>query len=206
MPHFAYPKLFDWLLADEVLDLVERFIGPDIALWSSHFISKPPAHGQIVPWHEDSAYWRGRLDPMEVCTVWLAVDDSTAENGCMRVIPGTHSNGYSNYVAVDDASKSVFGTRITEDQFDLSTAVDLELKSGECHLHHAKTIHGSNANESGKRRCGYTMRYMPTTVKYVPNERWTHGIYLARGKDRAGNEYAEPGKRYEPGIRAIYQR
>ena len=55
VPHFKHPELFEWLLADEVLDFVEAFIGPDIALWSSHFISKPPGDGKRVPWHEDSA-------------------------------------------------------------------------------------------------------------------------------------------------------
>ena len=80
-PHFADPKLFDWLFADEVLDLVEPLIGPDIALWSSHFICKPAGTGKRVPWHEDSAYWGQVLDPMEVVTVWLAIDPSTPGNG-----------------------------------------------------------------------------------------------------------------------------
>src|SRR6185503_17441718 len=40
VPHFTDPALFEWLLADEVLDLVEPILGPDIALWSSHFICK----------------------------------------------------------------------------------------------------------------------------------------------------------------------
>src|SRR4051812_36717301 len=46
VPHFWEPKLFDSLLDDAVLDLVEPLIGPDIALWSSHFICKPPAVGK----------------------------------------------------------------------------------------------------------------------------------------------------------------
>ena len=54
------------------------------------FIAKPKGDGKAVPWHTDGAYWRKRLVPMNVITLWLAVDDSTPENGCMRVIPGTH--------------------------------------------------------------------------------------------------------------------
>src|SRR5687768_18581856 len=42
VPHFTDPKLFEWLFAPEVLDLIEPIIGPDIALFSSHFIAKPP--------------------------------------------------------------------------------------------------------------------------------------------------------------------
>lgn len=205
VPHFAYPQLFDWLLSDEVLDVVEAFIGPDIALWSSHFISKPPDEGLIVPWHEDSAYWGRRLHPMEVVTVWLGIDDSTVENGCMRVIPGTHRNGYSEYEPVDGKTH-VFGTQILADQFDDAAAVHLEIAAGECHLHDARIIHGSAGNRSGKRRCGYTMRYMPSHVKFRPDERWSHLVYLARGRDLAGNEYGDPSQRFEEGVRAIYGR
>jgi chlorinating enzyme len=201
VPHFAYPELFEWLLADEPLDLVEPFIGPDIALWSSHFICKPPTKGRAVAWHEDSAYWKGRLDPQEVVTVWLAIDDSTRENGCMRVIPRTHDNGFSEYEPVD-RENHVFSSRIKAGQFDETTAVDLELRSGECHLHHARLIHGSNANTSDRRRCGYTMRYMSTHVKFLPDARRSrHQIYLARGRDHAGNEYGDPTRPYVEGIR-----
>ncbi|MCA1597330.1 MAG: phytanoyl-CoA dioxygenase family protein, partial [Chloroflexi bacterium] len=72
---------------DRLLDVAQQFIGPDIALFASHYISKPAGDGQAVLWHQDGSYWP--LDPMEVVTLWLAVDDSTPENGCMRVIPGT---------------------------------------------------------------------------------------------------------------------
>jgi hypothetical protein len=201
VPHYAYPELFQWLFSDEVLDMIEPFVGPDIALWSSHFICKPAGKGKAVPWHEDSAYWKGMLEPQEVVTVWLAVDPSSRENGCMRVIPGTHDNGFSEYEPVDRESH-VFGSRVRRDQMDEAKAVDLELAPGEFHLHHAKLIHGSNANTSTRRRCGYTMRYMSTRVKFYEDaRRMRHQIYLARGRDHAGNRYGDPTRRWEEGIR-----
>ena len=202
VPHYAYTELFEWLLADEVLDVVEPILGPDIALWSSHFIAKPPGKGRAVPWHEDSAYWKGMLDQQQVVTVWLAIDPSLRENGCMRVIPGSHSNGFSEYEPVERPEQNVFGTRIKADQFDEATAVDLELAPGEFHLHHARTIHGSNPNLSDRRRCGYTMRYMSTAERFDPDSRrMRHQIYLARGRDLAGNRYGDPTQRWEEGIR-----
>ena len=195
VPHFRDVKLFEWLLADEVLDVVESLIGPDIALWSSHFICKPAGRGKRVPWHEDSAYWGSVLDPMEVVTVWLAIDPSTPTNGCMRIIPRTHNNGYSQYAPVSDAQKQVFGSEIKAGQFDENTAVDCTLDPNECSIHHAKLIHGSNPNTSAFRRCGYTMRYVPATSKFRPDPtRNAFQIYLARGKDRAGNSYGDPTK------------
>ena len=72
---------------DRLLDIAVQYVGPDVALFASHYLSKPPGDGMPVLWHQDGAYWP--LEPMEVVTLWLAVDDSTPENGCMRVIPGT---------------------------------------------------------------------------------------------------------------------
>lgn len=203
VPHFEDPMLFKWLFDDSVLDIVESLIGPDIALWSSHFISKPPGVGKRVPWHEDSAYWGQVLDPMEVVTVWLAIDRSMPENGCMRVIPRTHHNGYSQYEAVADASKQVFATELKSGEFDESKAVDCVLQPNECSIHHAKEIHGSNANTSAMRRCGYTMRYVPASSKFRPgDDRSAFQIYLARGKDRAGNVYGDPTRPNERWVNA----
>lgn len=197
VPHLADPRLFRWLMDERVLDLVESLIGPDIALWSSHFICKPPGVGKRVPWHEDSTYWKGRLEPMDVVTIWLAIDPATPDNGCMRVIPRTHhGSGFSAYDPVENPDHEVFDTEIRNGQFDESEAIDCILEPNQCSIHHAKLIHGSAANTSTKRRCGYTMRYMPTTVKHL-SENWPdnrHQIYLARGKDRAGNCYGDPTK------------
>lgn len=197
VPHFADPALFEWLFADEVLDLVEQFIGPNIVLWSSHFIAKPGGGGRAVPWHEDSYLWKGLLEPQEVITLWLAIDDADPENGSMRVIPRTHDFGFSQYNDVD-LKENIFPVQIQKQEFDEARAVDMRLKAGEAHFHHAKLIHGSNANNSNRRRCGYTMRYMSSAVKFVgqDNSDLKQNIYLARGKDLAGNRYADPTRAY----------
>lgn len=195
VPHFADPALFEWLFADEVLDLVEPLIGPDIALWASHFICKPRGDGKRVPWHEDSFYWKGLLDPMEVVTVWVAIDPSTKQNGCMCVIPNTHGNGYSEYEPVD-ATKNVFSIEIKKAMRDEDRSVAIELEPNHCSLHDGKLIHGSAPNNSSIRRCGYTMRYMPAHVKHNCDKNTQHNLYLARGRDKAGNSYGDPTKAY----------
>jgi len=196
VPHFICPRLFQWLFDDEVLGLVEPILGPDIALFSSHFICKPPGDGKRVPWHEDSAYWRDMLQPMEVCTVWLAIDPSRQENGCMWVIPRTNRHGYSDYEPVDQAT-NVFATEIISSQRDVAKAVPCVLEAGEASLHNGRTMHGSEANTSKFRRCGYTMRYISTRTKFDAKKYRYHQIYLARGQDHAGNVYADPTKNYQ---------
>jgi ectoine hydroxylase-related dioxygenase (phytanoyl-CoA dioxygenase family) len=184
-PHFRDERLLEFLLSNEVLDLVEPIIGPNIGLWSSHFISKDPYTGRATPWHEDSAFWKGRLSRYDgIVTVWLAIDRSIRENGCMRVISGTHVNGFSDYEQVD-SSTNTFSRQIAA--VDDSQAVYFELEPGECSLHDARIIHGATANTSPYRRCGYTMRYFSTEAKVFPEKNPGHKLWLARGEDRAGN-------------------
>ena len=190
MIHTRDARLLEFLLSPEILDLIEPVVGPNIGLWASHFISKEPFTGKATPWHEDSAYWNGRTSTMEgICTVWLALDEATKENGCMAVIPGSQANGFSEYEAVADTSGNIFPTQIKADQVDEGHAVYFELRPNECSLHEARIIHGAQANTSDKRRAGYTLRYFPTTTKVHPEKNVGHKIWLARGEDKAGNAY-----------------
>jgi ectoine hydroxylase-related dioxygenase (phytanoyl-CoA dioxygenase family) len=189
VPHFDDPRLFEFLLADEILDLVEPLLGPDIGLWSSHFIAKEPFTGRATPWHEDSAYWEGRFERMDaITTVWLAIDLADRENGCMRVIPGTHHGGFSEYVKVDSQSNT-FDTEINPALIDESRSVYFELEPNQCSLHDSRIIHGARANSSPRRRCGYTMRYFSQQMKLNAEHpgNATHKIWHARGRNIANN-------------------
>ena len=199
VPHFMHPELLQWAFDPSVLGLVEPIVGPDIALYSSHFICKPKGNGKRVPWHEDSAYWKGKITPMEICTVWLAIDPSTKINGCMKVIPRTHiegQKGFSDYDAVS-AEHNVFNSEIKAAQRDDSRAVYIELDANECSLHDARVMHASEPNTSSIRRCGWTMRFCSSAVNFNTEKfDGTHVVYLAQGKDKGGNTYADPTKSY----------
>jgi ectoine hydroxylase-related dioxygenase (phytanoyl-CoA dioxygenase family) len=187
-PHFRDQRLFRFLMHKRVLDLVEDILGPDFGLWSSHFISKEPKKGRRTPWHEDSAYWKGKFDRLDkIVTLWLAIDDSTLENGCMGVIPASHVDGFSDYVQITDTSKNTFTEEIKEGSFDEDQVVWFELGRGECSLHDARIIHGARANTSEKRRTGYTMRYFGLDMKFNPETAPDHKIYHCRGNNIAGN-------------------
>lgn len=174
----------------KILDLVESIIGENIALFASHLICKPGGDGKAAPWHQDSTYWP--LDPMEVVTVWLAIDDATTENGCMRVIPRTHVFGELPHHETDTTGK-LLHLEMDIEQFKDWEIVDCVLKAGECTLHDARLVHGSTPNTSIKRRAGHTMRFMPTTTKLIRKQGdfyEHHPLYLLRGKDEKGvNSY-----------------
>jgi len=199
VPHFMYPELMGWALDPQILALVEPILGADLALFSTHFICKPKGNGKRVPWHEDSAYWKGLITPMEVCTVWLAIDPSTKQNGCMMVIPKTHTKGYKGFSEYDDvdAAQNVFSTEIKPILREDDKRVYIELAPNECSLHDARVMHASEPNLSQIRRCGWTLRFTSTAVKFN-EERFggAHQVYLAQGKDLGGNVYADPTRSY----------
>jgi len=207
-PHFEDPALFQWALAPEILDIVEPILGPDIILFSTHFICKPTGDGRRVPWHEDSGYWRTKLSPMEVCTVWLALDPSTRENGCMHVIPRTHNTGkkgFSDYDPVDPTI-NVFPNEITPSQRKDALAVPIELEPNQCSLHDALLMHGSPPNHSQQRRCGWTLRFCPANVALNPDARDHHLVYQARGRNLAGQPLADPTRAYPEIVEARLKR
>tara|TARA_Y100000588_G_scaffold390391_1_gene495683 strand:- start:2056 stop:2529 length:474 start_codon:yes stop_codon:yes gene_type:complete len=82
----------DYCRNEQILDMVEQVLGPDIALWNIGFFAKPAGDGKATPWHQDGEYWPIR--PLATCSVWVAVDDATPENGCLRVIKGSHKDSH----------------------------------------------------------------------------------------------------------------
>jgi ectoine hydroxylase-related dioxygenase (phytanoyl-CoA dioxygenase family) len=181
---------------DRLLDIAEQFVGPNIALFASHYIAKRPYDGQAVLWHQDGSYWP--LEPMEVVTLWLAIDDSTAENGCMRVIPGTQTQRIVTRAELKKRTDvdNVLGTSMDEALVDEARAVDLVLQAGDVSIHHPAIIHGSNANTSPRWRRGLTIRYIPTSTRILSNEPWP-SAFLLRGDRVAGINQYQPRPPYQ---------
>ncbi len=186
---------------DRLLDIAEQFVGPRIALFASHYISKPPYDGQAVLWHQDGSYWP--LEPMEVVTLWLAIDDSLPENGCMRVIPGSQIVALQEMQARTDVS-NVLNSEIDPSLVDESRAVDLVLKSGDVSVHQPNIIHGSNANNSALRRAGLTIRYIPTSTRIISDDRWP-SAFLLRGSAVPGVNVYLPRPKYVAGTHMVFR-
>jgi hypothetical protein len=180
---------------DRLLDIAELFVGPNIALFASHYLCKMPHEGQAVLWHQDGSYWP--LEPMEVVTLWLAVDDSLPENGCMRVIPGTQGMDLQKLRPRKDVP-NVLSSEIDPALVDESRAVDVIVRAGGVSVHHPNLIHGSNANVSTKRRCGLTIRYIPTSTRIVSKEQWP-SAFLLRGEAVSSVNTYLPRPRYVEG-------
>ncbi len=189
-PHWEHPCVFEWLLDSALLDIIESLIGPNIGLFASHFLRKPPGTGKRVPWHEDSSYWKYSIEaPMRIVSINLALHPWTPQNGCLRVIPGSHASGDSDYREVENPEEQVFPSEILPEQVDESAAVDIVLEPGDISIHEAQIMHSSNPNTSETMRSAFAMRYFPTSVKI--KDKPDFPIYLARGTDLAGNHFTE---------------
>lgn len=184
----------------QILDMVEQLIGPDIILWGCHVFCKPAGDGQETPWHQDGHYWPMR--PLSTCTVWVALDESTVENGCLRVIPKSHAQKVTHDHLLEDRTDLVLNLRTSEDAFDEKQAVNLELMPGQMSMHDVYMIHGAAVNRSAKRRAGVALRYMPGTSVFERNLNPADGksgvsvafatrpLWLLRGDDKTGrNEF-----------------
>lgn len=163
-----------------LLDFVEDILGPNFYLWGSHFFVKDPGDGTVVPWHQDAQYWP--LSPQNAVTVYIAFTDCDAENACLQVIPRTHRAGRLRHHTSDDGSY-VLKQEIDAGEFDPADAVDMVLKAGEISLHHDGLAHGSTANNSHRRRVGFTMRFSSTDVKCDLSVWPNFQAFLARGVD-----------------------
>ena len=193
----------DLAMAPDILDMVAQLIGPDIILWGCHVFCKPAGDGQETPWHQDGHYWPIR--PLANVTVWVALDASTRENGCLRVIPGSHKAKIIHAHLKEDRDDVVLSQRTDDSAFDPAQAVDLELQPGQMSMHEVYTIHGAQVNLSSQRRAGVALRYMPGSSVFERNLRPAGGqsgvpvafatrpLWLVRGKDQTGHNNFETG-------------
>lgn len=180
-PHLLYPWIFDLMVHPRILDAVEGVLGPDILCWSTQFFAKKANDPSFVSWHQDATYWG--LSSPDVTTAWLALTPSTPENGCMRVVPGTHraQMAHDDTFRPDNMLSRGQEVRVAVDPAD---AVDVVLAPGQMSLHHVLIVHGSEPNPSPLPRIGLAIRYVATDVRQKSGAR--DYATLVRGQDRFG--------------------
>ena len=164
----------------QLLDLAAQSLGPDLALFATGYIIKSPSSSMAVLWHQDGSYWP--LEPMNVCTLWLAITESKIHNGCMRVIPGTqHMDLQALQERKDQAS--LLGNSMDESLVDEAKAVNLELNPGDVSMHHPNVIHGSNSNQSPTQwRLNLVIRVIASSTR-ITDPQWP-GVFHLRGQRR----------------------
>ena len=196
-PHLVFPWLFNLVKNPAVTDPVSSILGPNLLAWGTSFFAKPANKPGFVSWHQDANYWG--LEPHDVLTAWIAFTPSLRENGCMRIVPGSHLKGSLEHK--DTFSKDNLLTRGQEIsvEVDEKEAKDIILSPGQMSLHHVSIVHGSDPNTSSIDRIGFAIRYISTHVKQNGGRT---SATLAKGTDEYNHFDLEPYPESELAIKS----
>jgi phytanoyl-CoA hydroxylase len=136
-----------------VLDIVAQLLGPDIRYQSTKLNMKSAGVGSPVEWHQDWAFYPHTND--DVLAVGVVIDDMTVSNGCLLAVPGSHRGP-----VLDHHVNGQFVGSIDPALIDVSCCVALEAPAGSITIHHARTLHGSAPNTSGRPRRLFLVEYI----------------------------------------------
>ena len=186
--HMDQPVIYDLATHPAIIDRIAGLLGPDLVVWATNFWNKAPG-GAEIPWHQDINFWP--LEPPLNTSAWIAIDEVTAENSCVQIIPGSHRQSL-RHVKADE--RVAFGQMADPAAFDAASAINMELKPGEFFIFSERTLHRSSVNRSSKRRLGISVRVTLPIVRVFQDRSPLHAGHtaiLARGKDVMGfNRYA----------------
>jgi phytanoyl-CoA hydroxylase len=148
------------VLARQIAQLLDA---PQVRLWHDQIQYKPAGTGGINMWHQDWPYWPILSVPDQV-TAWVALDDVDEENGCMKMVPGSHQWGntidFLNSLGQDFAAMpATWEGRPIEVRA-------CPVPAGGVHFHHGLTWHGSNRNRSGRKRRAVALHFMGNRTRY----------------------------------------
>ena len=191
----------------ELTDRVASLLGPDLMIWCSYFQVKQPAaravgNAQIytkVPWHQDGAYYD--LQPQILVSAWIAITESTKENGCLQVVAGSHLKTFDHDI---DPGRFEFDRSVPEEAIDYNLVRAPVLRPGEFVLFNENTVHSSGPNHTSQPRVGLTPRISAPFVRVTGNPRGAgrdrdrhapdelREVAMLRGGDYTGRQRVAP--------------
>ena len=170
----ALPGFHDLLWNPAFLVPASQLLGGGVRFWHDQLFCKPARHGGVVAWHQDYSYWT-RTTPLAHLTCWIGLDDSTRENGCLHYVPGSHQ--------WPDLPKPVLAGGLEESRKSLPeelqerfNPVAIEMTRGEGSFHHARTMHGSGANDTPRPRRATVINVFLDGVMSNSNEPLLEGV------------------------------
>ncbi|MFF0457820.1 phytanoyl-CoA dioxygenase family protein [Nocardia africana] len=184
--HRVHHWYYELATRPRILDAVESVIGPNLMIWMTNWFPKYPGDNTHISWHQDGLYWT--LQSPNVVTAWIALTESTEENGCLQVLPGSHNEQlpHTETYARDNAL-----SRGQEIAVDISgqEVRNFVLNPGQMSLHHVGLAHGSNKNVSrDSPRIGYAVRFASTdVVAKDKSDSDAQTAMLVRGHDEYGH-------------------
>lgn len=181
------PGFHDLLWNPAFLVPASQLLGGAVRFWHDQLFCKPARHGGVVAWHQDYSYWT-RTTPLAHLTCWIGLDDSTLENGCLHYVPGSHKWA--------DLPKPVLAGGLEESRRSLPEElqekfkpVAVEMKKGEASFHHARTMHGSGANDTPRPRRATVINVFLDGVMSNANEPLLEGVPVIPRGEKVGGQF-----------------
>lgn len=192
---FHAPEMFDVIAHPKMLAAVGALLGTEEIVASSVYRIRPklPNIGRgVVPWHQDSGYFSAHCDQSLIITCWVPMVDATVENGCMQILPRTHTGKVAKHHTGGNAGFLVIKDEDLPD--DPRRSITAACPRGGVVFMTNRTPHCSTPNYSDHIRWSMDLRYQSAEV---PNNvgLWPEQI------DAEGN--ADP-EFYEKGNIACY--
>jgi phytanoyl-CoA hydroxylase len=169
LPRRYHPPWQGNVFERRAASVAEQLCGPGMSLDYDQLLAKQPHKDDAVfAWHQDMAYWPDTPDT-RTATLWLAIDDSTLDNGCMRFVPATNQEPQLR------PHQPVFGGRgeshaLGTELLDRDEVVPRPVTSGDCTVHNERVMHGSGGNRTAGRRRAYVLAFRSAEAVQVERE------------------------------------
>lgn len=160
LPRRYFPPWRGNVFERRAASVARQLCGDGMSIDYDQLLAKQPFKDDAVfAWHQDMAYWPDTPDT-RTATLWLAIDDSTVENGCMRFVPGTvaeptlrpHVPQYG-----DRGESHALGTDLRPGD----EVVDVPISRGDVTVHNERVLHGSGGNSTAGFRRAYILAFRP---------------------------------------------
>jgi ectoine hydroxylase-related dioxygenase (phytanoyl-CoA dioxygenase family) len=143
----------------------------EVRLYNEHLLVKEAGADAPTPWHQDEPYFLIQGD--QCCSLWLALDHATSENGAMKFVRGSHTWGKAYWPVTfkggEDIRQEGFAGPVPDIDSDAGAydIITYELSPGDCTVHHGMTLHGAPPNRSAAmRRRGLSYRFIGDDIRF----------------------------------------
>jgi glycosyltransferase involved in cell wall biosynthesis/ectoine hydroxylase-related dioxygenase (phytanoyl-CoA dioxygenase family) len=165
------PELHRTQCFKNALAIARQILGENARCTCDLAILKQAQVGTGTPWHQDEAFRDPSLEYHEM-NIWVALQDATAENGCLRYLPGSHRNEVLQHGPPNNDETSQALECVAP--FDKGNVVTCELPAGGCTIHHSRMLHSAGPNVSTGSRLAYVMIFgiPPTPARQAREFPW----------------------------------
>ena len=167
---FSRDPVFSRLVKEPfILNRLRQLLGPHVVMPLAHHncvMTKHPRYSSDTGWHQDTRYWS--FAKPDLVNAWIALGDETLTNGCLQLLPGTHTLAISR----DQLDDALFlRTDVPVNRELLKTAVTAELRAGDVLFFHARCFHAATRNHSDRTKYSAVFTFRSLDNPPVPESR-----------------------------------